>query len=288
MNISQNRVKKLVATALREDIGKGDITTEACVFQKRNAKAKIIAKQWGIIAGLEIVETVFKALDSSIKFMALVRDGAEVKNGDVIAELSGSITHILAGERTALNFLQRLSGIATLTAEYVEKVKSYKAKIFDTRKTTPGLRDIEKYAVSVGGGQNHRIGLYDMVLIKDNHLKIADRNIAELVQSVRKKILKNVKIEIEVENLLQVREAIQSQADIIMLDNMDIQTIKKAVSLIQNSKFKIRNLPEIEVSGEVSLNSVEKIAECGVDRISVGRLTHSTKSMDISLEIFNY
>ena len=287
MNISQNRIKKLVSTALKEDIGGGDITTEACVFQKKNVKAKILAKQCGIIAGLEIAKAVFETLDSKIKFKSLVKDGIKIKKGDVIAELSGSVATILAGERTALNFLQRLSGIATLTREYVEKVKPYRVRIFDTRKTTPGLRDIEKYAVTVGGGQNHRMGLYDMVLIKDNHLKIANRNIAELVRSVREKVPKNVKIEIEVENLLQVREALQSQADIIMLDNMDIQTIKKAVGLINNSKLKIENLPEIEVSGEVSLNSVVEIAKCGVDRISVGKLTHSAKSMDISLEIKN-
>jgi len=287
MNISQNRVKELVAAALKEDIGKGDITTEACVFQKRNAKARIIAKQCGIIAGLEIARAVFEILDNKIKFKSLIKDGIEVKKGNVIAELSGPVTPILAGERTALNFLQRLSGIATLTREYVEKVKPYRARILDTRKTTPGLRDIEKYAVSVGGGQNHRMGLYDMVLIKDNHLKIENKNIKELVQSVRKKIPKNVKIEIEVENLSQVKEAFQSEVDIIMLDNMNIQTIKKAVSLIQNSKLKTRNFPEIEVSGDVSLDSVEKIAECGVDRISVGKLTHSAEAMDISLRIIN-
>ena len=287
MNISPNRVKELVTAALKEDIGDGDITTEACILQKRNAKARIIVKQCGVIAGLKIAETVFKMLDNKVKFKSLVKDGTEVKNGDVLAELSGHVTTILAGERTALNFLQRLSGIATLTGEYVEKVKTYKARIFDTRKTTPGLRDIEKYAVRVGGGQNHRMGLYDMVMIKDNHLKIANRNIAELVQAIRKKVSKNVKIEIEVENLSQVMEALQSQVDIIMLDNMDIRTIKKAVSLIRNWKLKIGNLPEIEVSGDVTLNSVEKIAESGVDRISVGKLTHSAKSMDISLKIFN-
>ena len=287
MNISRNRVKELVTIALKEDIGGGDITTEACAFQKRDAKAMIIAKQDGIIAGLKIAETVFKMLDNKVKFKSLVKDGTGVKNGDVLAELSGHVTTILAGERTALNFLGRLSGIATLTREYVEKVKSYKARIFDTRKTTPGLRDIEKYAVSIGGGQNHRMGLYDMVLIKDNHLKIANRNIKELVQTIRRKLPKNIKIETEVEDLSQFKEALQSQADIIMLDNMDIQTIKEAVSLTQNSKFKTKNLPEIEVSGEISLNSVEKIAKCGVDRISVGKLTHSAKSMDISLKFFN-
>ncbi|MCK4402122.1 carboxylating nicotinate-nucleotide diphosphorylase, partial [bacterium] len=238
--------------------------------------------------GLEIAKAVFGVLDNKIKFKSLVKDGMKVKKGDVIAELSGHVTPILAGERTALNFLQRLSGIATLTAEYVEKISSYKARIFDTRKTTPGLRDIEKYAVRIGGGQNHRMGLYDMVLIKDNHLKIGNSDIKELVQAIKRKIPKNVKIEIEAENLSQVKEALQSEADIIMLDNMDIQTIKKAVFLIGNWKLEIGNLPEIEVSGDVSLNSVGEIAECGVDRISVGRLTHSAKSMDISLKISNF
>jgi len=280
MNISQNRIKELVTVALREDIGEGDITTEACFPKKRNAKARIIAKQRGIIAGLRIAKIVFKTIDNKINFKSLVKDGTEVKKGDVLAEISGHITSILAGERTALNFLGRLSGIATLTKEYVEKVKPYKARIFDTRKTTPGLRDIEKYAVSVGGGQNHRTGLYDMVLIKDNHLKIGNKNIKELVQSVRGRIPKDVKIEIEAENLLQVKEALQSEVDIIMLDNMNIQTIKKAISLV-------KNLSEIEISGNVSLDSVEKLAKCGVDRISVGKLTHSAEAMDISLKIFN-
>ena len=280
MNISQNRIKELVTVALREDIGEGDITTEACFSKKRNAKARIIAKQRGIIAGLRIAKIVFKIIDNKINFKSLVKDGIEVKKGDVLAEISGQVTSILAGERTALNFLGRLSGIATLTKEYVEKVKPYKARIFDTRKTTPGLRDIEKYAVSVGGGQNHRTGLYDMVLIKDNHLKIGNKNIKELVQSVRERIPKDVKIEIEAENLLQVKEVLQSDADIILLDNMDIQTIKKAISLV-------KNLSEIEISGNVSLDSVEKLAKCGVDRISVGKLTHSAEAMDISLRVFN-
>ena len=278
MSISQNRIKELVTVALREDIGKGDITTEACFPKKRNAKARIIAKQCGIIAGLEIARAVFEILDNKIKFKSLIKDGIEVKKGNVIAELSGPVTPILAGERTALNFLGRLSGIATLTKEYVEKVKPYKARIFDTRKTTPGLRDIEKYAVRVGGGQNHRMGLYAMVLIKDNHLKIGNKNIKELVQSVRGRIPKDVKIEIEAENLPQVKEALQSEVDIIMLDNMDIHTIKKAISLV-------KNLSEIEISGNVSLDSVEKLAKCGVDRISVGKLTHSAEAMDISLKI---
>ena len=278
MNISQNRIKELVTVALREDIGEGDITTKACFPKKRNAKARIIAKQRGIIAGLRIAKIVFKTVDNKINFKSLVKDGIEVKKGDVLAEISGNITSILAGERTALNFLGRLSGIATLTKKYVEKVKPYKARIFDTRKTTPGLRDIEKYAVSVGGGQNHRTGLYDMVLIKDNHLKIGNKNIKELVQSVRGRIPKDVKIEIEAENLLQVKEALQSEVDIIMLDNMDIQTIKKAISLV-------KNLSEIEISGNVSLDSVEELAKCGVDRISVGKLTHSAEAMDISLKI---
>ena len=280
MNISQNRIKELVTVALREDIGKEDITTKACFPKKRNAKARIIAKQRGIIAGLRIAKIVFKTVDNKINFKSLVKDGIEVKKGDVLAEISGHINSILTGERTALNFLGRLSGIATLTKEYVEKVKPYKARIFDTRKTTPGLRDIEKYAVSVGGGQNHRTGLYDMVLIKDNHLKIGNKNIKELVQSVRGRIPEDVKIEIEAENLLQVKEVLQSDADIILLDNMDIQTIKKAISLV-------KNLSEIEISGNVSLDSVEKLAKCGVDRISVGKLTHSAEAMDISLKIFN-
>ena len=280
MNISQNRIKELVTVALREDIGEGDITTKACFPKKRNAKARIIAKQRGIIAGLRIAKIVFKTVDNKINFKSLVKDGTEVKKGDVLAEISGQVTSILAGERTALNFLGRLSGIATLTKKYVEKVKPYKARIFDTRKTTPGLRDIEKYAVSVGGGQNHRTGLYDMVLIKDNHLKIGNKNIKELVQSVRGRIPEDVKIEIEAENLLQVKEVLQSDADIILLDNMDIQTIKKAISLV-------KNLSEIEISGNVSLDSVEKLAKCGVDRISVGKLTHSAEAMDISLKIFN-
>lgn len=239
-----------------------------------------MAKEEGVLAGIDVVCEVFKMLDPEIKFNKLLNDGDKFKNGMKLLEIYGSLRAILTGERTALNFLTHLSGIATLTSRFVEKVKGTKAKILDTRKTIPGLRELAKYAVKVGGGENHRFGLYDAVLIKDNHIAVAG-GIREAVERVRKSYLVSRSpsfIEVEVENLAQLREALSCDVDRIMLDNMNVEDIKKAVE-ITNGKV------ELEVSGGVNLDNVRKIAETGVDYISVGSITHSAKSIDMSLEL---
>ncbi len=268
---------KIIKKALKEDVGKGDITTLAVVPKNAKAKAKIIAKEKGIVAGLQIAEQVFKQVDKRIKFKARVKDGAKVKKGKVIAELSGPARGILTAERVALNFLQRLSGIATLTRKF--KIQSAaggsKSKILDTRKTTPGLRSLEKYAVKMGGGTNHRMGLYDAILVKDNHIVIGGgvKKVVEGCRRVKKAI------EVETKGLGQVKEAIEVGADRILLDNMNIKVLRKAVKLCKKAKIKT------EASGGVNLKTIRAIAKTGVDYISVGALTHSAKALDISLEI---
>ncbi len=270
-------LRKIIKEALKEDIGFGDITTESIIPEDMISRAIIIAKEEGIIAGLPIAEEVFKLLDSKIEFKEFKKDGDEIKKGDIILEIKGKTKMILMGERTALNFLQRLSGIATYTRKCVDVVKPYGAKILDTRKTTPTLRILEKYAVKVGGGENHRFGLYDMVLIKDNHIRAAG-GIKEAIERVRKRVSHVYKIEVEVSNLEELKEALESKADIVLLDNMDYDTLKEAVSI---AKGKVM----IEVSGKISLEDLEKIARLGVDFISMGKLTHSYKSLDLSLEL---
>jgi nicotinate-nucleotide pyrophosphorylase (carboxylating) len=237
----------------------------------------IVAKQDGVLAGLYVGKEVFQAVNRRISFKILKRDGQKVKEGQRIAVIQGEVRDILAAERTALNFLQRLSGIATLTAQYVSRVKGTKAKTLDTRKTTPGLRVLEKQAVKAGGGQNHRMGLFDMFLIKENHIKAA----GGIVEAVRKARLKRrkEKIEVEVRNLRELEEAIRAKPDWIMLDNMSIQQMKKAVKMVRSASPKIK----IEASGNVTLNNVRKIALTGVDFISIGALTHSAPGMDLSL-----
>ncbi len=270
---------ELIKQALKEDIGKGDITTLAVVPKAAKAKGRIVAKEKGVIAGLKIAEQVFKQVDKRIKFKAKVKDGAKVKKGKVIAEISGPARGILTGERVALNFLQRLSGIASLTADYRLRITNYSSKILDTRKTTPGLRLLEKYAVKMGGGTNHRMGLYDAILIKDNHIAIAD-GIANVVQTFRSAKL-NKPIEIEAKTLSQVKKIVAAKLALpvsrILLDNMNIKTLRKAVKLCKKAKIKT------EASGGVNLKTIRAIAKTGVDYISIGALTHSTKALDISL-----
>lgn len=280
-------IKGLITQALREDIGYGDVTTRALIPRQLRVDAVIIAKQTGSIAGLDIAKAVFLQLDKDIKFKAFVQDGNKIKAGKKIARISGSARAILTAERTALNFLGHLSGIATLTRQFVNKVKPYKAKILDTRKTTPGLRVLEKYAVKCGGGHNHRMGLWDEVLIKENHIAVMSyelgvRSLKKIIDSVRNKHGKKVKIEIEVRNLKELKAALAGRPDIIMLDNMSLSIIKKAVK-ITNEFFKTPNL--LEVSGGVNLANVRRIAKTGVDRISIGSLTHSAPALDVSLEI---
>lgn len=264
--------------ALFEDIGSGDITSEAIIEKRQKAKANIIVKENGIIAGLPLAQIVFEVLDPKVRFRQKAKDGHRIKKGKVVAELSGPARSILAGERLALNFLQRLSGVATLTRKYVDKVKGTKTKILDTRKTSPLWRGADKYAVCAGGGYNHRMGLYDAILIKDNHLKLA-RGIEKALEGVRRGYKGKRMIEVEAKKLSQVKKAIKGGADIILLDNMNLKTLRQAVKLCKKAKVKT------EASGGVNLKTVRKIAKTGVDYISVGALTHSTKALDISLDI---
>lgn len=272
-----SHIKNLIDLALSEDIGSGDITSQALILGSLTGKAVIVAKQQGIITGLEVAKKVFQSVDSRIVFKYLKKDGERINAGEEIAIIQGKVRSILSAERTALNFLQRLSGIASLTAKYAESVKGTKAKVIDTRKTTPGMRILEKYAVKMGGGENHRMGLYDMVLIKENHIKAAG-GISKAVKKARSKCGKR-KIEVEVRDFKEVIEASLTETDWIMLDNMNVREMEKAVSLIRSANRKIK----IEASGGVTLKNVRTIALTGVDFISVGALTHSAPALDLSL-----
>ena len=267
----------MIRHALSEDIGPGDVTSEATIRAESVSVALILAKQDLVLAGLDVSRAVFHYLDPGIQFTIFRKDGNRMKAGTEIAKLSGNTRALLAGERVALNLLQHLSGIATLTAKYVELCKGLKVEVLDTRKTLPGLRQFEKYAVRIGGGQNHRFGLYDGVLIKDNHIMAAG-GIANAVNSARKSAHHLLKIEVETKTLEEVREALAVKADVIMLDNMPLDLMRKAVSLIGGRAF-------IEASGNVTLENIRQIAEIGVDFISSGSLTHSAPAVDISMKI---
>jgi nicotinate-nucleotide pyrophosphorylase (carboxylating) len=266
---------RIIENALLEDIHTGDITTLAVVPERRPARARLIAKESMVLAGINVAARVFTFLDASTGFRQLHGDGARLAAGDLIAELDGDSAMLLQGERVALNLLQRMSGTATLTSRFVDAVAGTRARIVDTRKTTPGLRVLEKYAVRVGGGINHRTGLYDGVLIKENHIAAAG-GITQAVTRARAYIPHTMKIEVETETLAEVAEAIDAGAEIIMLDNMDLATMKEAVQLIGGRSL-------VEASGGVNLETVRGIAETGVDIISVGALTHSARAMDISM-----
>lgn len=270
----------LVKAALAEDIGGGDITTGSIVSKTAKGEAGFIAKEDMVLAGLFIAGQTFKLLDRSSVFKTFFKDGDAVKKGTVIAVVKGRLAPILTGERVALNFLQRLSGIATLTREFTKKIGDRNVKLLDTRKTTPCLRILEKYAVKAGGGFNHRFGLFDAVLIKDNHIA-ASGGVKKAVDKVLKKYRDSVPVEVEVTNYKEVREAVEAGADIIMLDNMDPERIRKSLKIIKNRAL-------VEVSGGVTLSNVREIASTGVDFISVGALTHSARSMDISMEVVSY
>ena len=272
-----NSADTLIELAFQEDIGIGDITTEATVPPYLKGTGTLIAKSDGIIAGLPVAERTFEKLDSGLVFTPFVIDGDAVNAGTPIGDVKGDAKTILIGERTALNFLQRLSGVATLTSQFVNAVTDYDVKIVDTRKTTPGWRAIQKYAVCVGGGHNHRFGLYDGVLIKDNHI-VAAGGITQAVQRARLSAPHTVKIEVEVETMGQVNEALEVKADILLLDNMPLEMMKEVVQ-------RVRNLAITEASGGITLDQVKDVAATGVDYISVGALTHSAMPMDISLTL---
>lgn len=267
----------LIELAFEEDIGIGDITTEATVPPTQKGIGTLLAKSDGIVAGLPVAERVFEKLDATLTFRRLVKEGDAVVSDTPIAEVQGSAKTILIGERTALNFLQRLSGIATLTAQFVETVANYDTKIVDTRKTAAGWRAAQKYAVRVGGAQNHRFGLYDGVLIKDNHI-VAAGGIGNAVQRARQTVPHTAKIEVEVETVEQVDEALKAGADILLLDNMPPGIMQRVVQAVNNRAV-------TEASGGITLDSVKAVAATGVDFISVGALTHSAMPMDISLNL---
>ncbi len=278
---SRAQVEEIIDLALGEDIGKGDVTTECLVPADQQGVGFIVAKQTGILAGVGIAKQVFQQVDPEVSVEILIQDGARVKPGSIIAKVSGRVASILKAERVALNFLQRLSGIASETNRYVEAVKGLPVRIMDTRKTTPGLRLMEKYAVRVGGGENHRMNLGDGILIKDNHIKAlrsGGLNIKQIVARARQNAPKRLPIEIEVKTVSEASEAVEAGADIIMLDNMSLEDMRKAVSSIRGRAL-------IEASGGVTLENVRAVAETGVDFISVGALTHSPKALDISLEL---
>jgi len=285
MMLNKKKVIPIITRALGEDIRGGDVTTRLIVPSTAKVTAEIIVKQKAVICGMDVLKWVFAQVDSSIRFKALVSDGARVKPNKKVALLQGPARAILTAERTALNLLGYLSGISTLTSKFVEKAGPGKVKIVDTRKTLPGLRYLAKYAVRTGGGFNHRMGLYDQILVKDNHLKIAGLKlrIKGLIKKIKNEKPKNMKLEVEVKNLKEFREALEAQPDIIMLDNMKLTDIRKMIKLKGRSKQR----PLIEVSGNVSLKNVSQIAKVGPDIISIGSLTHSVESIDVSLNISN-
>jgi nicotinate-nucleotide pyrophosphorylase (carboxylating) len=273
--VATDTVERVVLAALAEDIGAGDVTTEATVAPDAVGTAELLVKEAGVVCGLRAAETAFRALDSEIRFEALASDGDHVEPPAVVARLTGSERAILTAERVALNFLGRLSGIATLTRRYVDAVEGTGAAVLDTRKTTPGLRALEKDAVAAGGGRNHRFGLDDAVLIKDNHLRAAG-SIAAAIALVR--AATDLSVEVECETLVQVAEALDAGVDAILLDNMSLEALRAAVALVDGRA-------RLEASGGVTLETIRAIAETGVDEISVGALTHSARSLDVSLEL---
>jgi len=275
------QTEQLIEQALAEDLGRGDITTETLIPSDQQSKAIILAKAEGVIAGTEVAQQVFQKVDPELQVTILITDGTIIRPGDRIATISGKTTSILKAERVALNFLQHLSGIASETARYVEEVKGLRVRITDTRKTTPGLRTLQKYAVWIGGGKNHRMHLGDALLIKDNHILALRRqglSLKEIIAKARQRAANKLIVEIEVKDIDEAAKAAESGADIIMLDNMSFDDMRKAVHIIERRAL-------VEASGGITLETVKATAETGVNLISVGALTHSVKALDISLEI---
>lgn len=272
-------VDKIIKRAFEEDMNNGDVTTDNLIDKNQKSEAVFVAKERGVIAGIDISKRTFEIMDASIEFKKIKEDGDLVDVGDKIAVVIGSTRAILKAERTALNLLQRMSGIATMTKEYANEIKDFNTFVVDTRKTTPGLRIIEKYAVKVGGGRNHRFNLSDAVMIKDNHIKAAG-GIKKAVEKIRKEIPHTTKIEVEVESIENLKEALDVKTDIIMLDNMSNELMKEAVKINKGRAI-------LEASGNMTKERLKEVAETGVDVISVGALTHSVRAMDISLK-FKY
>lgn len=277
MKLTQSYIDSIINTALDEDINYIDVTTDNLILPDHTSSAYYIAKDSGVLCGIEIAKRVFELAGGNVEFETLIHDGSEVKNGDIIAKMNGSTVTLLKGERTALNILQHLSGIATATNKCVKLVEGTKASITDTRKTLPGLRAMQKYAVTVGGGKNHRFNLSDGAMLKDNHLD-AYGGITGAVTALRKKIGHMVKIEVEVRNLAELQEALDNKCEVIMLDNMSCEDMKKAVAITNGRAL-------LEASGNVTAETIRSVAETGVDIISLGALTHSVKCFDISMRI---
>lgn len=281
MKLTEKHFKEIIVTALKEDAVAHDITSRALIPPQRTVKASILLKEDAVVCGLNIAKAVFKNLNKNLKLASRYSDGTFVRKGTVVLSISGNARAILAAERTALNFLGHLSGISTLTRQFVQKAQDSRAQILDTRKTTPGLRLLEKYAVEKGGGVAHRMDLAGMVLAKDNHKFILGKDFVPGLKTLRKKT--KTLIEVEVDSLKELRYIVEAKPDIILLDNMKVSEIKEAVKFIKSDK-KTKSI-QLEVSGGVRLENVRQIARTGVDRISVGALTHSAKSIDYSLEI---
>ena len=281
MSSNKLQIEEIIDRALAEDLGKGDVTTEALIPGDKQGAGFIVAKKEGILAGTGAARQVFHRVDPELKVEILLEDGARVKPGNRVAKVSGSIASILKAERVALNFLQRLSGIASETNRYVEAVKGLPVRIMDTRKTTPGLRSLEKHAVRAGGGENHRMSLGDGILIKDNHqaaLRSQGLNIKEIIAKAKQNAPQRLPVEVEVGTVSEALEAVEAGADIVMLDNMSVEDMRKAVKSIQGHAL-------IEASGGITLGNVRAVAETGVDFISIGALTHSATALDISFEL---
>ncbi len=273
----QDETRETIREALEEDLGSGDLTTEAIIGPAVPGRAAILAREALVLAGLPVARGTFAAVDGALKFHEAFRDGDRVPAGARIARIEGSAASILKAERVALNFLQHLSGVATQTAAFVARVADLPVKILDTRKTLPGLRRLEKYAVRMGGGTNHRMGLHDAVLIKDNHIAVAG-GIAAAVAKVRERLPAGLPVEVEVTNLEEVAQALEAGAELILLDNMNLDTMGEAVRLVDRRA-------RTEASGNIRLENVRDVASTGVDRISIGALTHSVRAVDISLEM---
>ncbi|MDH3974342.1 MAG: carboxylating nicotinate-nucleotide diphosphorylase [Deltaproteobacteria bacterium] len=272
-----SEIRRIIEWALAEDLGSRDVTSAVLFRDRKVVSGFIKAKESFTLAGIDVAREVFESVNSTIIFRSMKRDGDKVEKGDTLAEMTGDVADLMIAERTALNFIQRLSGIATLTLQYTEKIRGSRARVADTRKTTPGLRALEKYAVKVGGGSNHRMGLYDGILIKDNHIA-ACGGIREAVSRAKMEAPHTIKVEVEVPDLNGVRDAVDAGADIIMLDNMNIDDMREAVRLIAGRAL-------VEASGNITLDNISDVAFTGVDIISVGALTHSATAVDVSMRI---